>query len=148
MSRTCLCNLGMADNVVSAFFWHLPITTTRSYRRLRRLPRASLSGFQAGSIRSEEAVGRFPYGLWVVDPPRNTCISEDTEEKQAFDSILTVEPGEFNNFVLETIAHIDIRGPLGVPQGHKHIVFLSISFVLRCKSTKFGKRQSCLRCYT
>lgn len=39
-------------------------------------------------------------------------------------------------------------GLLRVPQGHKHIISLSISFILRCKSTKVGKRQSYPRRYT
>lgn len=48
-------------------------------------------------------------GFGLLIPPRNTCISEDIEEKKAFDFIFTVAPGEFNGFVLDSIAHVQIR---------------------------------------
>lgn len=50
----------------------------------------------------------FLLGFGLLIPPKNTCISEDTEERQAFESIVTVEPEELNADVLDSIAHVNI----------------------------------------
>ena len=50
----------------------------------------------------------FLLGFGLLIPPKNTCISEDTEERQAFESIMTVEPEVLNADVLDSIAHINI----------------------------------------
>lgn len=65
--------------------------------------------FKQDTSEAKRRLNDFLMGFGLLIPPRNTCISEDTEERQAFDSIFTVEPGEFNGFVLESIAHIEIR---------------------------------------
>ncbi len=65
--------------------------------------------FKQNTSEAKRRLDDFLMGFGLLIPPRNTCISEDTEERQAFDSIFTVEPAEFNGFVLESIAHIQIK---------------------------------------
>ena len=65
--------------------------------------------FKQDTSEAKRRLDEFLMGFGLLIPPRNTCISEDVEEKQAFNSIFTVEAGELNGFVLETIAHIQIR---------------------------------------
>ena len=65
--------------------------------------------FKQGTSEAKRRLDDFLMGFGLLIPPRNTCISEDIEERQAFDSIFTVEPEQLNGFVLNTIAHIHIR---------------------------------------
>ena len=65
--------------------------------------------FKQDTSEAKRRLDDFLMGFGLLIPPRNTCISEDIEEKQAFDSIFAVEPEQFNGFVLNSIAHIQIR---------------------------------------
>ena len=65
--------------------------------------------FKQDTSEAKRRLDDFLMGFGLLIPPRNTCVSEDIEEKKAFDSIFTVEPGEFNGFVLDSIAHVQIR---------------------------------------
>ncbi|MCJ1404907.1 hypothetical protein MMC11_008133 [Xylographa trunciseda] len=51
----------------------------------------------------------FLMGFGLVIPPRNTCISEDIEERQAFDSVSTVDSSELNASILHEIAHVNFK---------------------------------------
>ncbi len=48
-------------------------------------------------------------GFGLILPPPNTCVSEVPEEIDAFESITTIEPGELNAHLLQSIAHIRIK---------------------------------------
>lgn len=48
-------------------------------------------------------------GFGLLLPPPNTCVSEDPEERQAFESIRVVQSGELNAFLLQSIAHVRIK---------------------------------------
>ena len=65
--------------------------------------------FKQDSKNSKRRLDQFLMGFGLLVPPKNTCFSEDPEEKLAFDSITTVEPAEFNAYVLRSIAHVNIR---------------------------------------
>ena len=65
--------------------------------------------FEQNTSEAKKRLDDFLMGFGLLIPPRNTCISEDFEERQAFDSIFTVEPEQFSSFVLKSIAHIHIR---------------------------------------
>ena len=65
--------------------------------------------FKQDTSEAKRRLDDFLMGFGLLIPPGNTCISEDAEDRQAFATVLTVEPGEFNGFVLESIAHIQIR---------------------------------------
>ena len=65
--------------------------------------------FKQDRKNSKRRLDEFLMGFGLLVPPKNTCFSEDLEEKSAFDSITTVDSGEFNAYVLSTIAHINIK---------------------------------------
>ena len=48
-------------------------------------------------------------GFGLLLPPPNTCLSDDPEEQQAFESITVIQPGELNDFLLQSLAHIRIK---------------------------------------
>ncbi|MCJ1365751.1 hypothetical protein MMC16_004876 [Acarospora aff. strigata] len=48
-------------------------------------------------------------GFGLLLPPPNTCLSEDPEERQAFESTTVIQSGELNAFLLQSIAHIQIK---------------------------------------
>ena len=51
----------------------------------------------------------FLTGFGLVIPTRNTCISEDVEERQAFDSVSTTDSSELNASILHDIAHVNFK---------------------------------------
>lgn len=57
---------------------------------------------------AKRPLDEFLMGFGIMIPPRNACISEDIEEKEAFATTSTVEPRELNVFVLGTIAHVEV----------------------------------------
>ena len=65
--------------------------------------------FKQKAVSAKNSLDDFLIGFGLVIPPKNTCISEDTEEKQAFEAASIVEPHELNAYVLESIAHIKIK---------------------------------------
>lgn len=65
--------------------------------------------FKQKVVGAKNSLDDFLMGFGLVIPPKNTCISEDTEEKQAFETTSTVEPHELNAYVLESIAHVKIK---------------------------------------
>jgi len=48
-------------------------------------------------------------GFGLLLPPSNTCVSDDPEEGQAFNSITSIQSGELNAFLLHSIAHVRIK---------------------------------------
>ena len=65
--------------------------------------------FKQDTKNSRRRLDEFLMGFGLLIPPRNTCFSEDLEEKSAFDSVTTITSGEFNAYVLRSIAHINIK---------------------------------------
>ena len=51
----------------------------------------------------------FLLGLGLMLPKENTCISEDTEDCQAYEKVDIVRPEEINVFLLHRFARIDIE---------------------------------------
>ncbi|KAL9118083.1 MAG: hypothetical protein Q9187_005376, partial [Circinaria calcarea] len=51
----------------------------------------------------------FLLGFGLLIPPKNTCISEDPEERQAFESIATVEPEGLNADVDTLALHLEFN---------------------------------------
>ncbi len=65
--------------------------------------------FKQDTKNSKRRLDEFLMGFGLLVSPKNTCFGEDLEENSAFDSITTVDPGEFNAYVLSSIAHVNIK---------------------------------------
>jgi hypothetical protein len=51
----------------------------------------------------------FLLGFGLMLPQENICMSEDTEDRQAFESLAVINPGDFNAYLLQSIAKIRIK---------------------------------------
>jgi len=51
----------------------------------------------------------FLLGFGLMLPQENICMSEDTEDRQAFESLAVINPGEFNVYLLQSIAKIRVK---------------------------------------
>jgi hypothetical protein len=49
-------------------------------------------------------------GFGLLLPPPNTCVSEDNDERQAFENITVIQSDELNAFLLQSIAHVESNG--------------------------------------
>lgn len=65
--------------------------------------------FKQDTKNSKRRLDEFLMGFGLLVPPKNSCFSEDAEEKSAFDSLTTVDSGELNAYMLNSIAHASIK---------------------------------------
>ena len=63
---------------------------------------------QASSA-AKRPLSTFLLGFGLLIPQRNTCLSEDAEDRQAYRSFLHVDSQQINAFVLHGLAHLDLR---------------------------------------
>jgi hypothetical protein len=65
--------------------------------------------FKQNQTSAKRCLPDFLLGFGLMLPRENICISEDTEDRQAFDSLTVINPGEFNAYSLQSIAKIRIK---------------------------------------
>ncbi|KAH0544773.1 hypothetical protein FGG08_001140 [Glutinoglossum americanum] len=58
---------------------------------------------------AKHSLSDFLLGFGVMLPRENTCIGDKVEDRQAFESLTIIDPGEFNGYLLESIAKIRIK---------------------------------------
>jgi hypothetical protein len=58
---------------------------------------------------SKRSLPDFLLGFGLMLPRENICISEDAKDRQVFDSLDVIYPGEFNAYSLQSIAKIRIQ---------------------------------------
>ena len=61
------------------------------------------------SAAAKRPLSTFLLGFGLLIPQRNICLSEDTEDRQAYRSFLHVDPQQINASVLHGLAHLDLR---------------------------------------
>ena len=59
--------------------------------------------------RVSRCLSDFLLGFGLMLPRENICISEDSEDCQAFESVAAINPGEFNAALLQSLARINIK---------------------------------------
>ena len=61
------------------------------------------------SAAAKRPLSTFLLGFGLLIPQRNTCLSEDPEDRQAYRSFLHVDSQQINAFVLHELAHFELR---------------------------------------
>ena len=65
--------------------------------------------FKQDNDKAQRPLDEFLMGFGLLIPPQNTCLGEDDLDKEAFNSILTVDSRELNALLAFSTAHVQIR---------------------------------------